>query len=115
MSTIVPNPTAALTFTTSTPAEGLRHWDLRGPLGLVRFETADTLGFRTASIYVHYANVPEGGEVEDCDVCGGGWHDALSNSLARQLREDWEGAARHDAVIRTELTRWYVDLFGRQS
>lgn len=115
MSTIVPKAPAELTFTTSNPAEGLRHWDLRGPLGLVRFETADALGFRTASIYVHYATVPEGGEVEDCDVCGGGWHDALSNSLAYELREDWEAAASHDAVIRTELERWYTRLFGRQS
>lgn len=87
----------------------LRHWDIAGPAGLVRFETAGALGFKTASVYLHSAVAPPGGELEDCGVCGTCWSYAMGGRYARELRAAWESAGEDDDVIRTQLERWYAE------
>lgn len=97
-----------ITFTTTSNASGsVRHWDLAGPAGVVQFETADAGGFRTASIYLHSKTAPEGAELEPCDVCGGGWHDAAGSRFANGLRGRWEASGRDDDIVRAELVGWY--------
>lgn len=85
----------------------LRYWDLKGPAGLIRFEIADALGIRTASVYLHAAAAPAGAELEDCAVCGQGWHDAMGGEYARKLRSVWKQSGHNDDVIRARLEGWY--------
>lgn len=97
-----------LTFTTTTAEDGaLRRWDLRGPAGVVRFEIASAAGMLATSIYLHDTRPADGFDREDCEVCGGGWHDAAVGEYARNLWRAWESQGRDDAVIRSNLKDWY--------
>lgn len=100
-----------LTFTPFTDG-ALRRFDLRGPAGMVRFETTDAQGLvpASAAIYLHFAAAPKGGEqLEDCDACGKCRRDVALGRFARNLRKVWRESSpgRDLTLIRVELERWY--------
>ena len=104
-----------LTFTATSNIDGsLRRWDLSGPAGVVRFEITDAAGFQASSIYLHNRRPGAGSDLEDCEVCGRGWHDAAGGDHARDLRRRWESGGGSETAIRTELERWYRAELGAE-
>jgi sugar phosphate isomerase/epimerase len=85
----------------------IRHWDVKGPRGVVRFELAEALGLEVASVYVH-ALAGEGEPDGPCSTSGADdcWHDALASSLANATLKAYRDCGQ-EAAIFADLADYY--------
>jgi hypothetical protein len=85
----------------------LRHWDVKGPRGAVRFELVAALGLEVASVYLH-ALAGEGEPDGPCPVTGAEkcWHDALVSMLANATLKAYRDCGQ-EAAIFADLADYY--------
>jgi hypothetical protein len=85
----------------------IRHWDVKGPRGVVRFELAEGAGLQKASIYLH-ARAGDGPSDGPCKVSGVEecWHDALIGGLANITLNAFRISGR-ESLILADLADYY--------
>jgi hypothetical protein len=86
----------------------LRHWDVKGPRGTVRFELIEAPGFcDVVSVYLHALH-GEGESDGWCPVTVSDdcWHDALVSSLASATLKAYRDCGQ-EAAIFADLADYY--------
>jgi hypothetical protein len=86
----------------------IRHWDVKGPRGTVRFELIEAPGFcDVVSVYLH-ALSGDGPSDGPCKVSGAEecWHDALVGGLASITLNAFRLAGR-ESLILADLADYY--------